>query len=97
MCLMFVTNYVPIAEEFSVVQKEVSDLLQGRILVGHALRNDLKVYIFYSTWLFTCNFHKAQCDWMALKISTLLSSHQFISDCFIRECVCFSKEFFSVA
>jgi len=32
-----------VAEEFSVVQKEVSDLLQGRILVGHALRNDLKV------------------------------------------------------
>ncbi|XP_045603361.2 uncharacterized protein [Procambarus clarkii] len=29
--------------EFSTVQKEVSDLLTGRILVGHALRNDLKV------------------------------------------------------
>jgi len=25
------------------VQKEVSDLLKGRILVGHALHNDLKV------------------------------------------------------
>lgn len=32
-----------VAEEFTVVQKEVSDLLKGRILVGHALRNDLKV------------------------------------------------------
>lgn len=30
-------------EEFEVVQKEVADLLKGRILVGHALHNDLKV------------------------------------------------------
>ena len=29
-------------QEFSVVQKEVSNLLNDRILVGHALRNDLK-------------------------------------------------------
>ena len=32
-----------VAEEFNVVQKEVSGLLKGKILVGHALRNDLKV------------------------------------------------------
>ncbi|KAG1671494.1 RNA exonuclease 4 [Nymphon striatum] len=31
------------AEKFSVVQKEVSDILKGRILVGHAISNDLKV------------------------------------------------------
>ncbi|KAK7101817.1 uncharacterized protein [Littorina saxatilis] len=31
------------AEEFLVVQREVSDLLKGRVLVGHALHNDLKV------------------------------------------------------
>lgn len=30
-------------EEFEVVQKEVAEMLKGRILVGHALRNDLKV------------------------------------------------------
>ena len=36
--------YIHIAEEFNVVQKEVSDLLQGRVLVGHALHNDLKVH-----------------------------------------------------
>jgi RNA exonuclease 4 len=30
-------------EEFSVVQKEVADLIKGRILVGHAVMNDLKV------------------------------------------------------
>jgi len=31
------------AEEFATVQKEVADILQGRILVGHALWNDMKV------------------------------------------------------
>lgn len=30
-------------EEFSTVQKEVSDLIKGRILVGHSLKNDLSV------------------------------------------------------
>ncbi|KAJ7532529.1 hypothetical protein O6H91_13G007800 [Diphasiastrum complanatum] len=32
-------------EKFVVVQKEVSELLRGRILVGHALHNDLKVLL----------------------------------------------------
>lgn len=31
-------------EEFEVVQKEVAEMLRGRILVGHALHNDLKVW-----------------------------------------------------
>ncbi|XP_061460228.1 RNA exonuclease 4 [Rhineura floridana] len=30
-------------EDFKVVQKEVADILRGRILVGHALHNDLKI------------------------------------------------------
>ncbi|XP_054030301.1 RNA exonuclease 4 [Dryobates pubescens] len=30
-------------EDFKTVQKEVANILAGRILVGHALRNDLKV------------------------------------------------------
>ncbi|XP_064532856.1 RNA exonuclease 4 [Pseudopipra pipra] len=30
-------------EDFKTVQKEVADILNGRILVGHALKNDLKV------------------------------------------------------
>ncbi|XP_062447298.1 RNA exonuclease 4 [Rhea pennata] len=30
-------------ENFKIVQKEVADILNGRILVGHALHNDLKV------------------------------------------------------
>nr|CAD7580918.1 unnamed protein product [Timema californicum] len=30
-------------ESFETVQKEVADLLKGRVLVGHALSNDLKV------------------------------------------------------
>lgn len=31
------------AEDIYTVQKDLSNLLKGRILVGHALRNDLKV------------------------------------------------------
>ncbi|CAM6114193.1 unnamed protein product [Calypogeia fissa] len=33
------------AEDFFTVQKEVADILQNRILVGHALHNDLKVLL----------------------------------------------------
>ncbi|XP_071784322.1 uncharacterized protein [Asterias amurensis] len=33
-------------ESFEVVQKEVADLLKGRIVVGHALSNDFKVLYF---------------------------------------------------
>ncbi|XP_036607905.1 RNA exonuclease 4 [Trichosurus vulpecula] len=32
-------------EEYQVVQKEVAELLKGRILVGHALHNDLKILL----------------------------------------------------
>lgn len=31
------------AKDFRIVQKKVAELIKGRILVGHALRNDLKV------------------------------------------------------
>ncbi|CAB0007562.1 unnamed protein product [Nesidiocoris tenuis] len=31
------------AEEFEVVQKEVAEILRGRILVGHSIKNDLEV------------------------------------------------------
>ncbi|XP_036185097.1 RNA exonuclease 4 isoform X3 [Myotis myotis] len=33
----------PPREAFAVVQKEVAEMLRGRILVGHSLHNDLKV------------------------------------------------------
>ncbi|WVZ93227.1 hypothetical protein U9M48_039225 [Paspalum notatum var. saurae] len=33
------------AKEFWVVQKEIAELIKGRILVGHALHNDLKVLL----------------------------------------------------
>ncbi|CAI9103323.1 OLC1v1001786C1 [Oldenlandia corymbosa var. corymbosa] len=33
------------AKNFMVVQKEVAELLKGRILVGHALQNDLKALL----------------------------------------------------
>lgn len=31
------------ATDFEIVQREVSDIIKGRVLVGHALKNDLKV------------------------------------------------------
>lgn len=33
------------APTFDVVQAQVNRLLKGKILVGHALQNDLKVYM----------------------------------------------------
>lgn len=30
------------AKDFNIAQRKVADILKGRILVGHALRNDLK-------------------------------------------------------
>ncbi|KAJ4726383.1 RNA exonuclease 4-like [Melia azedarach] len=33
------------AKEFQVVQKKVAELIEGRILVGHALHNDLKALL----------------------------------------------------
>ncbi|KAL6646429.1 hypothetical protein ACP70R_018037 [Stipagrostis hirtigluma subsp. patula] len=33
------------AKEFWIVQKEVAELIKGRVLVGHALHNDLKVLL----------------------------------------------------
>lgn len=38
------------AKDFRVVQKRVAEIVNGRILVGHALHNDLKVR--YLDWLF---------------------------------------------
>ncbi|XP_075181084.1 LOW QUALITY PROTEIN: RNA exonuclease 4-like [Anomaloglossus baeobatrachus] len=38
-----VTDYRTAGEDYKVVQKEVSELLRGRVLVGHAIHNDLKV------------------------------------------------------
>jgi hypothetical protein len=35
--------YDTAAKDFAVVQKDVSELITGRVLVGHALHHDLKV------------------------------------------------------
>jgi DNA polymerase III epsilon subunit-like protein len=35
--------YLITGEDFEVVQKEVSEILNGRLLIGHAIHNDLKV------------------------------------------------------
>ena len=40
-------------EEFTTVQGEVANILKGRLLVGHAIMNDLKVVFA------TCSFHNA--------------------------------------
>ena len=41
------------ANDFKTVQKEVSEILNDRILVGHAIRHDLKVSILMSKFLGT--------------------------------------------
>lgn len=53
------------AEEFEVVQKEVADILKSRILVGHALKNNLSVlflthprYAIRDTSRFFCRKNK---------------------------------------
>ena len=40
------------AKDFQVVQKAVAEIMKGRILVGHALHNDLKVRISGLGFLF---------------------------------------------
>ena len=46
------------ANDFKVVQKEVSDILNDRILVGHAIRHDLKVDFRYSWYWVNFPSHK---------------------------------------
>jgi DNA polymerase III epsilon subunit-like protein len=36
-----------IAKSFKVVQKEVSTIIEGRVLIGHHLMHDLKVCVLY--------------------------------------------------
>ncbi|KAM3825715.1 RNA exonuclease 4 isoform 1-T2 [Vipera latastei] len=38
-------EHLKTGEDFKTVQKEVADILKGRILVGHALHNDLKILL----------------------------------------------------
>ena len=35
--------YDTTAKDFSIVQKDIAELITGRVLVGHALHHDLKV------------------------------------------------------
>lgn len=43
MCQFLITVHVTAGEDVRTVQKEVADILKGRIVVGHAIHNDLKV------------------------------------------------------
>lgn len=38
-----VKNFSFTGEEVKIVQSEVAEILKGRIVVGHAIHNDLKV------------------------------------------------------
>lgn len=38
-----VKNFSFTGEQVKIVQMEVADILKGRIVVGHAIHNDLKV------------------------------------------------------
>ena len=42
-CVAFVEYSLHVACDFKNVQKEVSELIKGRVLVGHAIHYDLKV------------------------------------------------------
>lgn len=41
-------------ENFKIVQQEVAKILEGRILIGHAIHNDLKVCctILNAGWMY---------------------------------------------
>jgi DNA polymerase III epsilon subunit-like protein len=41
------------APTFAVVQKEVADLIEGRVLIGHALTNDTQVLLLSHPWAMT--------------------------------------------
>jgi hypothetical protein len=40
-----------LAYSFAEVQKEVADIIQGRIVVGHGLENDFKVISLFFSFL----------------------------------------------
>lgn len=43
------------AKDFMTVQKKVAELIKGKILVGHALHNDLKVcHICLEAYISNC-------------------------------------------
>ena len=50
------------AKPFEEVQKQVADLLDNRILVGHAVHNDLKVWYGMTLWLSISNCHRLSCS-----------------------------------
>lgn len=58
------------AAPFEEVQREVADLLKGRIVVGHAIENDLEVRRGRGCWA-CCGWaeqvlrHAARCVWWA--------------------------------
>lgn len=71
------------AEEFEVVQKEVADILKRRILVGHAVKNDLDVlflthpkYAIRDTAKFFCKKNKKTPSLKSLALEYLQTAIQ---------------------
>ncbi|KAM3320646.1 RNA exonuclease 4 isoform X2 [Capsicum chacoense] len=60
------------AKDFHVVQEEVAALIKGRILVGHALRNDFKVTVH----LLRLCVWSAVTKWEMFPVQALLLGHQ---------------------
>ena len=49
---MSISKIFSLAPDFKNVQKEVSEFIKGRVLIGHAIHHDLKV-VLGTSW-FTC-------------------------------------------
>ena len=41
--VVYVVVCIASAEDFKQVQKEVAEIIEGRVLVGHAIHNDMRV------------------------------------------------------
>jgi RNA exonuclease 4 len=46
------------AKSFEVVQKEVAEIVEGKILIGHAVENDTRVRDLNAPWTNTDIFHR---------------------------------------
>jgi hypothetical protein len=75
----FISHFV--AKDFSTAQKKVAELIHGRILVGHALSNDLKVHFRCYSFLSFLDLHvyfsyqSVICEPITVLLQALLLSH----------------------
>lgn len=77
-----IANKLRIAKPFEEIQKQVADLLKDRILIGHAVYNDLKVrsikqYMHCVSWFDCSRFRPSSCPTRGHKrgiLSTMLGN-----------------------